>query len=73
LAALSIGHWIIVTIVPFPHPNRPHAIVLIGLDGDDETHIYLDPGRPGEDQPLAMSGDDLVKQWTGEMIVVDVP
>lgn len=72
LAALTVGHWIIVTIVPLPHPNRPHAIVLIGLSDDDDTYVYMDPGQPGDDQPVALSGDDLIKQWTGEMIVVDV-
>jgi hypothetical protein len=72
LAALTLGYWIIVTIVPLPHPNRPHAIVLVGVSEDDDMYIYLDPAEPGDDQPLPLSGDDLIKQWTGEMIVTDV-
>lgn len=69
---LQLGHWVIVTIVPLPHPNRPHAIVLVGMTGDD-TFVYLDPCERTEAQPLAFSEDDFVRQWTGELVVVAVP
>jgi len=69
---LLLGYWVIVTIVPHPHPNRPHAIVLVGMTGDD-TFVYLDPGEKAETQPLAFSEDDFVRQWTGQLAVVAVP
>ena len=67
-AVLRNGQWVIVTIVPLPHPNRPHAVVLIELTEDD-AFLYLDPDKPSEVQPLAFSEDELVQQWTGELIV----
>lgn len=69
---LALGYWVIVTIVPLPHPGRPHAIVLIGVTEED-AYIYLDPAGAAEDQPLAFMEDDFVRQWTGEMVVVEVP
>jgi hypothetical protein len=59
---------VILSIVPLPHPNAPHAIVLIHLNEDDQF-IYLDPGEPLHAQPRAFSEDELVAQWTGELIV----
>ena len=67
-SALRDGHWVIITIVPLPHPNRSHAIVLIDLDEDDRF-IYLDPGELEHVQPCTFSEDELVAQWTGELIV----
>lgn len=58
----------IISIVPLPHPNVPHAIVLIHLNEDDQF-FYLDPGEPLHVQPRAFSEDELVAQWTGELIV----
>ena len=67
-SALRDGRWVIISIVPLPHPNAPHAIVLIHLNEDDQF-IYLDPGEPLHAQPCAFSEDELVAQWTGELIV----
>jgi len=67
-SVLRDGRWVIISIVPLPHPNAPHAIVLIHLNEDDQF-IYLDPGEPLHAQPRAFSEDELVAQWTGELIV----
>jgi hypothetical protein len=67
-SVLREGRWVIISIVPLPHPNAPHAIVLIHHDEDDQF-LYLDPGEPLDVQPRALSEDELVAQWTGEMIV----
>lgn len=72
VAALRSGYWVIVSIMPFPHPNGLHAVVLVGLTEAD-GFVYLDPAEAGEAQPLAFSEDDFVRQWTGEMTVVEVP
>jgi hypothetical protein len=67
---LRDGRWIIISIVPLPHPNAraQHAIVLISLTEDDQF-LYLDPAEPLQVQPLEFSEDELVEQWTGELIV----
>jgi hypothetical protein len=67
-AILRLGRWVIVSIVPLPHPGRSHAVVLIG-SGEDDLYLYLDPAAPSDAQPRAFSEDDLVQQWTGQMIV----
>lgn len=67
-SVLRDGRWVILSIVPLPHPNAPHAIVLIHLNEDDQF-IYLDPGEPLHAQPRAFSEDELVARWTGELIV----
>lgn len=67
-AVLQKGQWVIITIVPLPHPNRLHAVVLIEITEDD-SFLYLDPAEPPEAQPLAFSEDELVQQWSGELIV----
>ncbi len=67
-SALREGRWVILSIVPLPHPNAPHAIVLIHLNEDDQF-LYLDPGTPLATQPRALSEDELVAQWTGELII----
>lgn len=67
-AALRNGQWVIITIVPLPHPSRLHAVVLIEIT-DDDSFLYLDPGEPPDAQPRAFSEDDLVQQWSGELIV----
>lgn len=54
--------------VPIPGPSRPHAVALIEMT-DDDLFVYLDPAEPPEAQPLAFSEDELVQQWTGELIV----
>src|SRR3954463_4185683 len=41
-SVLRDGRWAIISIVPLPHPNAPHAIVLIDLNEDDQF-LYLDP------------------------------
>src|SRR5262245_46613852 len=65
---LRDGRWVIISIVPLPHPNVPHAIVLIHLN-EDGQFLSLDPGEPLHAQPRAFSEDELVAQWTGELIV----
>lgn len=67
---LRNGRWIIISIVPLPHPNpnAQHAIVLIDLNEDDQF-LYLDPSEPLHVQPRAFSEDELIEQWTGELIV----
>lgn len=67
---LRDGRWIIVSIVPFPHPNAhaQHAVVLIYLNEDDQF-LYLDPAEPLQVQPRVVSEDELIEQWTGELIV----
>lgn len=65
---LRDGRWVIITIAPLPHPSRLHAVVLIGMT-DDDSFLYLDPAEPLEAQPLAFSEDELVQQWSGELIV----
>jgi len=67
-AVLQNGQWVIITIVPLPHPSRLHAVVLIEMT-DDGSFLYLDPAEPPEAQPLAFSEDELVQQWSGELIV----
>jgi len=67
-SVLRDGRWVMITIVPLPHPNQSHAIVLIGLNEDDQV-LYLDPGEPDHVQPCAFSEDELVEIWTGELIV----
>lgn len=67
-SVLRAGRWVIISIVPLPHPNSPHAIVLIKLSEDDQF-LYLDPGQPLQAQPRAFSEDELVEQWTGELII----
>jgi hypothetical protein len=42
---------------------------LIHLNEDDQFIYYLDPGEPLHAQPRAFSEDELVAQWTGELIV----
>jgi len=53
-SVLRDGRWVIISIVPLPHPNAPHAIVLIHLNEDD-LFLYLDPGEPLHTQPRAFS------------------
>jgi hypothetical protein len=67
-AVLRSGRWVIISIVPLPHPGRLHAVVLIEITEDD-SFLYLDPAEPPESQPLAFSEDELVQQWSGELIV----
>lgn len=67
-SVLREGRWVIISIVPLPHPGLPHAIVLIHLDEDDQL-LYLDPGEPLHAQPRRLSEDDLVTQWTGELVI----
>ena len=67
-SVLRDGRWVIIAIVPLPHPKPLHAIVLIHLTEDDQF-LYLDPDEPLHAQPLAFSEDELVAQWTGELIV----
>ena len=62
-AVLRKGQWVIVSIVPPPHPGSPHAVVLIGVTEDDWFQ-YLDPAGPADVQPRAFSEDELVQQWT---------
>ena len=68
-SVLRDGRWVIISIVPLPHPNAAHAIVLIHLNEDDQF-LYLDPGEPLHVQPLAFSEGELVAQgerveWLG--------
>jgi hypothetical protein len=42
--------------------------VLIHLNEDDQF-LYLDPAEPLNTQPRTFSEDELVAQWTGELIV----
>lgn len=65
---LREGRWILISIVPLPHPNAMHAIVLIDLNEDDQF-LYLDPNTPLSVQPRAFSEDELVEQWTGELVI----
>lgn len=58
----------ILSIVPPPHPRPAHAVVLIHFNEDDQF-LYLDPGAPLHAQPRALSEDELVEQWTGQLIV----
>lgn len=67
-SVLRDGRWVIISIVPLPHPSAAHAIVLIHLNEDDQF-MYLDPGELLHAQPRAFSEDELVAQWTGELIV----
>lgn len=67
-SVLRDGRWVIISIVPLPHPQPAHAIVLIHLTEDDQF-LYLDPGEPLHAQPRAFSEDELAEQWTGELIV----
>jgi len=69
-AVLRKGQWVIVSVVPPPHPGSPHAVVLIRITEDDWFQ-YLDPAVPADVQPRAFSEDELVQQWTGELIVCE--
>jgi hypothetical protein len=60
-SVLRDGRWVIISIVPLPHPSAAHAIVLIHLNEDDQF-IYLDPGELLHAQPRAFSEDELVAQ-----------
>ena len=67
-SALHERRWVIITIVPLPHPGRAHAIALIGITEDDLL-LVLDPATATESQPTALSEDELARLWTGEIIV----
>jgi hypothetical protein len=67
-SVLGDGRWVIITIVPPPYSSLPHAIILIAVSEDDQF-LGLDPGKPTGAQPIALSEDELVEQWTGELIL----
>ena len=63
--------WVVITLQLAP--RRPaHAVILVGINSTGALQ-YLDPADPADKQPFAMSEAELVKAWTGQLLIARRP